>query len=174
MTSYLNNNKIFLVGFMASGKSTVGPLLASKLNMKFYDTDLEIQKKLDMSIKDIFEQKGECFFRTKEKETLRYLSEKEEPSVISCGGGTVLNKENIAIIKKNGIGIFLNEKSETVLKRVKDPQSRPLLKNIFDAKEIEKLINSRMPYYKQATTITIETDNLTPNEVVELIYQRIK
>ncbi len=119
--------KIFLIGFMGAGKSSVGRCLAKKCNLKFYDMDDEIEKKMKMSIASIFKKFGETKFREVEKETLIELSKKDDNLVIAAGGGTVLSSCNILNMKRNGKIVFLDASFEKVMSRVMCDDSRPLL-----------------------------------------------
>ena len=98
---------IVLTGFMASGKSSVGKILAEKLNIKFIDTDILIEQKLNKKISDIFKENGEQYFRQQETKVVEEISNLTS-CLISCGGGVVLNKYNIELLRKNGIVAKLN------------------------------------------------------------------
>jgi len=155
---------IVLVGFMGTGKSAVGKLLAKKLNMDFSELDEQIEIREKMSIKDIFETKGEPYFRMVEKEVVKEASSRKN-TVISAGGGAIVDGDNFKNLKHSGTIICLKASPETILKRTKDLKTRPLL-NVSNPKEqIEELLKKREAYYNKAD-FSIETDNLSVGEVV--------
>jgi len=160
---------IFLVGFMGSGKSTIGRLLAEKLNMKFIDIDKEIEKKEGKSIKDIFKEKGESYFRELEKKEIELFSEKSG-YVVSTGGGLGANKDNMEKMKKNGIVIWLDVSLEEVLKRCGNDKNRPLLQLPFE--ELKKLYEERKKIYSLAD-IHIDVNSKTPQEILKEIYENL-
>jgi shikimate kinase len=137
---------IFLVGFMCSGKSSVGHILASKLGFYFIDVDQEIETRLNMSIEDIFREKGEDFFRAFEIETLKDISKPK--SVISTGGGLGARQQAMDFMKKNGFVVFLDIDFETFYDRCKSLSNRPLLKK--PAEELKRLFLTRQDVYNQA------------------------
>jgi shikimate kinase len=160
---------IFLVGFMGSGKSTVGKILAEKTGMAFVDIDEEIQKKEGMKIKEIFEKKGEKYFRDLEKEEIKRFSRKRN-LVVSTGGGLGADPENMKIMKENGIVVWLDTPLEEVLKRCGDDNNRPLLKQPID--RLRKLFQERKNIYSLAH-IHIKTENKVPKLIAEEIMEKI-
>lgn len=160
-------NNIVLVGFMGTGKSAVGKLLAGKLNKDFVELDDMIEKKEKMPIKEIFEKKGEAYFRKLEKEAVKEASQRQG-LVISAGGGAIIDEENFKNLKKNSVIICLEASPEVILRRTKGNTCRPLLNVSDPKKEIEDLLKKRAPYYKKAD-LSINTDKLTIEEVVEKI-----
>lgn len=159
---------IVLTGFMGTGKTTVGQLLAEELHRPFIDTDQLIEEKLDAKINEIFKKIGEPKFRDFETQTIALLSNLED-YVISCGGGAVVNPANVSNLNKNGIIINLYASPNHILKRLDEVDSRPLIKqmlNPFDG--IKKLLAQRQKAYEQCA-FAINTDNLTPEQVVKKI-----
>ncbi len=155
---------IYLVGFMGTGKSAVGRELAKKKKWHFVDLDELIELKEKRAIADIFAKEGEPYFRKIESKVLKEVS-KEKGFVIGCGGGIVINEENIKIMKASGTIICLSAKPEVILKRVSGATHRPLL-NVENPKEkIELLLKLRSPYYAKADK-TIDTSKLSVKEVV--------
>ncbi len=153
---------IVLIGFMGSGKSMVARRLAKILKRDVVSLDELIEAKEGRPIKRIFEESGEAYFRDREKEVVTEVAGKES-LVIDCGGGVVLNPQNLAKLKANGILILLSATTETIYKRVKDKASRPLL-NVKDPKtRINELLKERNPLYAQAD-YTVTTDNKTVEE----------
>jgi len=161
---------IYLVGFMGSGKSTVGKILAEKLNMNFIDIDKLIEEKEGMKIKDIFEQKGESYFRELERKQIEVIVN-QEGLVVSTGGGLGANLDNMNLMKKNGDVVWLDVSLNTVLDRLKNDQDRPLLKQ--PTEKIKQLFEERKNVYRLAN-IRINADKKTPSQIVEEILIKIK
>jgi shikimate kinase len=161
---------IVLTGFMATGKSTVGKNLSTKLNMNFVDTDKFIEKKLNKKIKDIFRENGEQYFRQQETEAIKEIS-KLKLHIISCGGGVVLNKHNINLLRKNGIIVNLYASAQEIYKRISNNKDRPLLKNT-SIQKIQELMDYRKGFYKNCD-ISINTDNLSVEQITNLIISKI-
>ena len=132
---------------MCSGKTTLGKMLSEKLGWTFIDVDEEIQKLEKMSIPEIFEKKGEAYFRKLELELLKDLSQKERV-VISTGGGLGANQEAMDFMKSRGLVIWLRIDFETFLKRCGDDPSRPLLRK--KREDLLNLIEERSKIYTQA------------------------
>ena len=160
-------NLVFL-GMMGSGKSTIGSLVAKKLKLNFVDIDREIEKKLNISIKKIFETKGENYFRkVEEQTTLKKL--KLNSSVISLGGGAFINKNIRQEVIKNHLSFWLNWDDKTLLNRIKDSRKRPLAINATDAELID-LIKKRSYTYSKAL-YEIKCDYLSKSEIVNEIVK---
>ncbi len=158
---------IVLTGLMGSGKTTIGKLLAEKLNMNFIDTDELIIKKAKKPIKQIFAEDGEEFFRDMESEIIQEVS-LQTNSVISTGGGAVLRDQNIENLKQNGILFHLYAPAEELFKRIKDDTERPLIKTPNPAETLEKIQIAREYYYNKAD-YKIITSKKTPEEIIEEI-----
>ena len=158
-------NLIFL-GMMWSGKSSIGSLVAKKLQLNFIDIDNEIETELGLSIKKIFETKGENYFRKfEEKITLKKL--KLKPVVISLGGGAFTNRNIRKEVIKNHLSFWLNWSDEILVNRIKDSKKRPLVSNASE-NEIIDLIKKRSNIYSKAL-YKIECDSLTKKEIVKKI-----
>jgi len=163
---------IYLVGFMGTGKTTVGKLLAKKLRKEFAELDELIEKKEQRKITDIFSQSGETYFRQLENDLLKKISTQSN-LVVSCGGGLMCNKNNIQILKNSGIVFNLEASSATIYKRTKDFAHRPLLNVQDPLMDIENLLQQRKPYYAQAH-YAIDTEKKTPEEIVDAIIIILK
>ena len=171
----MGRNIFFLAGFMASGKSTIGPIVANKLGWIFFDLDKEIEKRENRKITKIFEEDGEDYFRHKETEILKDISNSEN-LIISLGGGTMIIQENREFIKKNGKLIFLRSSPEIAYRRLKHKRDRPilLLDNNDEAAEnvvierIKSLMKERMKYYQKADYI-FDTDYESIGKTVDKI-----
>jgi shikimate kinase len=152
--------RIFLIGFMGSGKTHWGTRIAEKLQIPFYDLDAVIVNNEGMNISEIFVNKGEEYFRYIEKQTLEDLTTREENFVLSAGGGTPCFFNNIDFMKRNGKVLWLNTSLEALNQRlIKEKMSRPLLKGITEmglrAYIIRKLSERKM-YYEQADLMVHE------------------
>ncbi len=151
---------------MGSGKSSIGSLVAKKLQLNFIDIDNEIETELGLSIKKIFETKGENYFRKfEEKITLKKL--KLKPAVISLGGGAFTNRNIRKEIIKNHLSFWLNWSDEILVNRIKNSKKRPLVSNASE-NEIIDLIKKRSNIYSKAL-YKIECDSLTKKEIVKKI-----
>lgn len=158
---------IYLVGFMGTGKTAVGKLLASCLKKEFVEMDEVIEKEQRKKIVDIFAQDGEEHFRNLERQLLETLSQKED-LVVSCGGGVVCKDENLSLLKKTGVVFTLNANEQTIYQRIKSEKHRPLLNVDNPLGKITELLNKRRQYYIKADYV-IDTDNLTVKEVIDKI-----
>jgi len=164
-------NNIYLVGFMGTGKTAVGKALARKKKLQFVDLDELIELKEKRAISDIFAKDGEPYFRKAEKRVLKEVS-KENKFVVACGGGIVLDKDNIKIMKETGIMVCLTASPQVILERTSAYTHRPLLNVKDPGKRIGLLLKMRAPYYAQADK-TIDTSKISINEVVDQILKLI-
>ena len=167
---------IALIGFMATGKSTVGRALANSTSRQFFDTDTLVEKMAGKSITQIFNDEGEESFRKMESSVVREVCENES-SVISFGGGVVLSSSNIETIRRRSLVVHLRAKVETILERTKSTKLRPLLTNDNeDSKEriITKMLDLRSSAYENAKDFAIDTDRLDTSEVVDEIKRRLE
>ena len=163
----LKENLVFL-GMMGSGKSSIGLLVAKKLNSDFIDIDNVIEKELGKSISTIFKTKGEDYFRKiEEKITLKKLKLKNV--IISLGGGAFINKSIRKEVLKNHISFWLNWNEKTLFNRIKNSKKRPLVINKMD-NELIDLIKKRSYIYSKALN-EIKCDNLSKNEIVKKILK---
>jgi shikimate kinase len=176
----MNKKIIYLTGFMASGKSTIGPILANTLGWNFYDLDKLIEDAAGKSVRKIFEENGEDYFREFETATLKKTSEVEN-YIIALGGGTIANQINFEIIKSTGYLIYLESSSEETYKRLRFKRDRPAL--LFDGEDeptkaeflekINSLLQKRIWYYNQAD-LKINTDNCQVGRTVDKLSHIIK
>lgn len=163
---------IVMVGMMGAGKTTVGELLATKLNRELKDIDRVIEQEQKKSIIEIFTDDGEEAFRKLESETIEKFSNMSD-LIISTGGGALEKANNLSNLQKNGIIIYLKADIEELFKRVKNETQRPLLKEQDPLEVIKKLIKKREKFYLMAD-ITIITDNKSPEKITEEIIKAIK
>ena len=162
---------IVLIGFMGSGKTTVGKALEEKTDMVFVDTDELIEAYEGCKISDIFTDKGETYFRRLENETLKNLLATTDNKVISTGGGIVTNQANIPLLKQLGKVFYLRIKPETVVERLEGDKTRPLLIGEDKLVKVEQLMTDRKELYEMAADKTIDTDYLSVNEIVDIILE---
>jgi len=165
---------VALIGFMGTGKTVVGKVLAEKLNKEFVELDSLIEQKARKSIPDIFQQDGEIAFRELEIEVTKEVSDRKN-LVIACGGGIVLNKINIDRLREEAIIVYLIASPELILKRVLNEEGqRPLLNTPNKASEIQQLLKFRKPFYDRAADIKIDTSRLDIDSVAEQILGKLK
>lgn len=165
-------NNIYLVGPMAAGKSTIGKLLARRLNKTFYDTDAEIIKCTGVEISLIFELEGEEGFRLREADKLKVLSELDS-AVIATGGGIVLKEENRKVLKETGSVIYLQCSVEQQLSRTKFDTKRPLLQIDNPRKKLEELMQLRAPIYESIADVVISTNKTNSKKVISSILEQL-
>ncbi len=161
---------IVLIGMMGSGKTTVGQKLATDLHLSWADTDFYIEESEQKSISSIFEQHGETYFRECETKALQQLIQNQ--GVISTGGGIIINELNRDILQQQAHVIYLETETPTLIKRL-DINNRPLLKNENIESKLTSLFKARSKFYKDTSHITVKTDKLTIEEVVEEIKRKI-
>ena len=161
----------YLIGMMGSGKSTVGKLLAKKLETPFLDLDHYIEVKNNKSINDIFKEKGENYFRQLETNALSEIKGSE--IVVACGGGIILNHENRKKISSNGKVVFLKASISSLIKRLLSNKDRPILNDKNIGNELIKIWNERKNYYNETAEITINTDGYTPESISSLIIENL-
>ena len=166
------NNKIniSLCGMMGSGKSAIGKILANKLDYNFIDVDKMIEIDARKTIKKIFEEDGEEYFRyLEEKITINILEHKE--TIVSLGGGAIINKKIRSIIKKNSYNIYLNVNVDILTKRLQNSKTRPLIYKKNLKKELVNLISTREKFYHKADLIVKNEKNII--ETAENIMKKI-
>ena len=159
-------NNLGLIGMMGSGKSTIGILIAKEIRFKFIDTDREIEKNEKKSIKKIFEEKGEKYFREVEKKIILELLSKNH-NVFAFGGGSFLNKDIRKNIIKSTTSFWLNWKNDTLIDRIAESIKRPKVQNLTK-KELNDMINKRSVIYNEAK-YKINCDDLYKNEISKKI-----
>jgi len=165
----LTKRNIALIGFMCTGKSTVGQHLAERLKMPLVDIDSKIAQKNGSSIEYIFNHLGEEAFRRMEEKEIECAAGMSG-RIISCGGGAVLNKASMDHLRQHALVIWLHAGAETILQRIGNDRSRPLL-NVQDRRsEIEQMLRLRKDYYAYASDLFINTDEKGPGEIAKRIY----
>lgn len=164
--------KIFLIGPMGSGKSTIGKLLSKEISLKLYDTDKMIETSLKKNINEIFNDHGEIFFRQKEHKTL-IDTKNIDSGIISTGGGIIGNIENRNFLSEERHVFFLNSSVERQYERTKKSQKRPLL-NISDPKKVlSELYEKRISFYRMVSNQELDMNKLHEKEVIDEIIKNI-
>jgi shikimate kinase len=161
-----------LIGFMGTGKTSVGRVVAHNLGFEFIDTDAEIQARAGVSINDIFAREGESVFRELERQIVKEVA-KRERLVISTGGGLPANPENLASLKSHALVVCLWLPPEKIWERVRHQSHRPLLKDPDPRQKIRDLLAAREPFYRQADVL-LNTDLRPPREVAQQIELQFK
>lgn len=165
--------RIFLIGFMGSGKTYWGRLLSQKLNIPFFDLDEQVASHEGTTINEIFSGKGEEYFRLLEKDTLHIITESHDSFVMACGGGTPCYFNNIEYLNQSGTAVWINTPVETLFRRLTDEkESRPLIKALTQEQlksYIAKKFADRKIYYEQAGVI-VEEEPVQLEKLVEKIF----
>jgi len=167
-------SNLVLIGFMGTGKTSLGKLLADKLGRTFVDIDQKIEQDSGLSIPKIFELHGESYFRELEKKAVAEIV-KRKNLVIATGGGTVKDEENLRLLKNNGVIVCLTTDPEEILIRTQRRGERPLLDKPDDERlaEIKKLLAEREKFYSQAD-YTIDTTDWSPLQIMTDICKHFK
>lgn len=168
-------SRIYLTGFMGSGKSTIGPILAERLDYDFVDLDLQIEWVVQKPIVAIFEEDGEAAFRALEADVFKETMSLDH-LVVATGGGTLLNQEFLRLAKSAGVVVYLRLAAKALAVRLKGMVNRPIMQDqkgglLSESAllvRIEALLTERGPFYEQADFI-VEADGLSPEVVVEAI-----
>jgi len=168
-----STRNLVLVGFMGSGKSSVGREIARRWGYRFLDTDSVIRQKHSKSILEIFESQGEPFFRDQEHLALCELQSSVD-CVIATGGGIVLQPRNYPLLHTLGIIVWLTATEEFIWERVSRNRKRPLLQTANPRGTISHLISLRNPLYESVADITVETSGLTHEEVANRVAAAVK
>jgi len=169
-----SKNSIALIGFMGSGKTTVAGLISARTGRKLVELDRLIETNAGASIPAIFDKHGEQGFRELEIQTVKEIAGGQN-QVISCGGGTVLNKINIDRLKQSAVVVYLAASQSTILQRLQGQEvEKPVLIHKDDPEEIRALINFREPFYRAYADIIIDTSRLSPEETAERVIQEIQ
>ncbi|MGC4130637.1 MAG: shikimate kinase [Bergeyella sp.] len=167
---------ISLIGYMGCGKTHISKLLSKRLNFKGIDLDMVISENDGLSVSEIFQTKGELYFRKRERALLETLLKSEKETILSLGGGTPVYYNNIEIINEFSVSIYLRTNIPTLTERLlRQKSKRPLIAKLNDEdipEYIAKHLFERNPYYNQAY-ITVDTDNKKDTEIVEEIVEKL-
>jgi shikimate kinase len=173
------NHRIYLTGFMGSGKSTIGPILANTLGYDFVDVDKAIEEQTGQTVKELFQSMGEEYFRVLERDLIRKLLLSDD-LVISLGGGTIADTVNFPVIRQSGVLVYLKTDPEQLLKRLHHKTDRPVLVDVAGDRlsedalrlRIQELYSRREQFYNQADII-ITTDEQKVGITVDQIVRRL-
>lgn len=167
------NQNIVLVGFMGSGKTTIGAALSGATGMPHKDTDTIIEESAGTTIPEIFRQQGEAAFRHLETRTLTILSDTDtEPTIYSTGGGIVVKDINRPLLHQLGTVVWLRVQPETVIDRLGDDHTRPMLMAPDRSKRVRELMEARRAAYADSADIIVDVDGKTPQEIItEILHQ---
>lgn len=168
LASRLGGRPVVLVGMMGAGKTTVGRRLASRLGRQFIDSDEEIERAAQMSIPEIFEQRGESEFRAGEMRVIARLL-KEKDIVLATGGGAFVNADTRALVKAEAVSVWLKADLDVLFERVSRRSNRPLLKTADPKGTLEKLIADRYPIYQEADVTVFSRDVPQDNVAADVI-----
>ncbi len=163
---------IVLIGFMGSGKTQTGTMLAEKLELPFIDVDKKITSEMKMSVSDIFSRFGEVFFRALETRAIKELRTLEETAVISVGGGLPVQEQNHKYLKELGTIVYLKGSVETLKKRLEGDQPRPLLNGADLEGKIRRMLKAREPIYKKLADVTVITADQPMAELIQEIEKK--
>ena len=165
--------KIFLIGFMGSGKTHWGHLLSEKLGMRFFDLDEQVTEHAGKSIPEIFAKDGEEHFRLLEKEVLYIITESHDSFIMACGGGSPCYFNNIEYMNQSGTTVWINTAADILFTRlIKEKDKRPLLNNLTDDQLknfISKKYADRKIYYEQATVV-VDDEAVKLDQLIEKIF----
>ena len=161
--------KVFIIGMMGSGKTTLAKKLSELMNKSYVDIDDLIELKENMSISEIFSKYGEDYFRKIENITLRSISNSE---IIACGGGIIMNKNNRKFLNENGFTIYLKTSLPILAKRLKGKNRRPLLKNMNLLKTLGGIYHDRRKSYEDTADLIIETDGKSLDRIASIIQEK--
>lgn len=165
---------VILIGFMGSGKTTVGLRLSYRLRQAVIDTDKEIEKEEKRTISDIFAQDGEEYFRAKETGCLRKMVSSLNNHIISAGGGLPMREENRRLLHELGKVFYLRADAETIYDRLKGDTTRPLLQGSDPMTKIRTLMEQRDVYYMEAADAVIQVDGKSFEQILNEIESQVK
>lgn len=165
--------RIFLVGMMGSGKTTIGRLVAARLRWAHLDSDTQVEKATGHTVSELFALYGEEGFRAHESEALALAASSQAPVVVSVAGGAVLSPSNRLLLSNSGKVIWLRAEVKTLVVRVRDGSGRPLLGG-DPASALARLDEVRRPFYEEVADVTVDVDGLDREEVVNRVMTAIK
>lgn len=165
----VQHKHLVLIGMMGSGKSSIGRILNEQHKLPYVDIDYEIQKRMGLSIKELFATKGEAYFRQLEQEMIKETVEKELSSVISTGGGAVVTEESRLILWQNSFVVYLKADVTTLLERLSHDTQRPLLQAGNAEEVLQNLLKNRSEFYEQAH-LTLQVDHMNPRLVASRVW----
>ena len=169
----MHKESIFLVGPMGAGKSTVGRMLAERLQYEFVDSDHVIEERTGASIPMIFDIEGESGFRDREESVVDDLTQRPQ-TVLATGGGVVERSENRKHLRSRGFVVYLKSPVESLIQRTKHDRNRPLLQQANPAKVLRDLMTKREPWYIEMADLVVETQQVPVHRVVKQIIDQLQ
>jgi shikimate kinase len=167
---------IVLIGYRGTGKTSVGKALSTRLGRPFFDADAYLEQKLGRAISDMVAAEGWPFFRAREKEVIGEIAAKDD-CVIATGGGAVMDKDNVACLRRKGTFVLLKADTDIMIQRIQGDESsaqqRPKLSDGDIYEETESLLKERMPVYEDIAGFSVDTSNLAIDEVVDQIIRYV-
>ena len=163
---------LLLVGMMGSGKTTTARTVAERLGRPCVDTDEEIERRAGATVRDIFSSEGEAAFRRREADVLGSALASEVPSVVSVGGGAVLDAANRVALRASGTVVWLRARPDTLARRVGNADDRPLLGRVTGddrRRELARIDEARRALYEEVATVTVDVDDLGPSAVADAV-----
>ncbi|GGX46501.1 shikimate kinase [Tateyamaria omphalii] len=157
-----------MVGMMGAGKTAVGRALAQRLGVPFLDSDAEIESAANMTVPEIFERDGEPFFRSKETQVISRLLD-EERGILSTGGGAFLAEENRSNVSARGVSVWLDASLDLLWQRVRNKDTRPLLRTPDPRATLSEIYSARVPLYALADVTVVSLPNLSIEEMVDRV-----
>ncbi len=172
MSHIATPSRIFFVGPMGAGKTTIGSRLADSLGMQFIDLDQEIEQKTGADIPLIFELEGEVGFRKRESQALQEAAQRKH-FVLATGGGAVISKKNRDLLKTMGFTIYLRASLDQLLKRTAKDRSRPLLQTANPRQTLAAILEKRECHYEEVADMIIDTDQKFMRDILHEITQSL-
>lgn len=169
----INTKRIFLIGLMGVGKTTIGKWMAKQLRYSFFDTDAEIREQTGADIPWIFEIEGEDGFRQREHAMLEQLSTQQN-AVIATGGGIVIDARNRELLNNSGTCIYLHAPVDLLVERTRFSKSRPLLEGVNRREKFESLMRQRDHLYKKSAHIVVRTRRGSPKRMASKLIKEIE
>ena len=167
-----SKDRLYLIGLMGAGKTTLGRQLARKLHLEFYDSDREIEARTGVSIPTVFEIEGEEGFRRREAQVIAELAALP-PCIIATGGGVVLRQENREILKASGVVAYLDVPPQTLWERTRLDRNRPLLRVDDPLARLRELYVERSPLYRETADIVIDGGRIQAHTIVSLLAKEV-
>ncbi len=161
-------NNIILIGFMGSGKTSIGRLVAQRLGFQFVDTDAVVVEQAGLQIAEIFAKQGEPWFREQETAALRRIGILNR-TVVSTGGGIVLRRENRELLRELGLVVWLTASEEVIFERVSRNKKRPLLQTDDPRATVHELLEQRRPLYEGAAQFTLDSSTLAHDAAADAV-----
>ena len=166
-------NHIIIEGFMGSGKSKVGRILAKNMELPYIDVDKLITTKMKMSVNDIFERFGEAYFRAIESFVLKQLLDEKKRSIICIGGGVATMEQNLVYLKQMGKVVYLKKPVTELVARLEEKRADdPFFKGARIADTVKKMLAEREPYYKKAADVILDAKGMTPEQMAAEIQKQ--